>query len=97
MLLLVIIWLTGCLTFITEIGILLSKWWFLYVLLYAAAMLQIWIAIKNIGSFSFWTVLFFPLHAIFFSLVFFTSFINTFVRKSVSWKGRNIIVEEDAK
>lgn len=97
MLLLVIIWLTGCLTFITEIGILFSKWWFLYVLLYAAAMLQIGVAIKKIGSFSFWAVLFFPLHAIFFLLIFLTSFMNTFVRKTASWKGRNIIIEEDAK
>ncbi|TDL80188.1 glycosyltransferase [Peribacillus frigoritolerans] len=95
-LLAIIIWLTGCLSFFTEIGVLFSKWWFLYVLLYIAAMLQIWISVKEIGRFGLWTVCFFPVYALFFMVVFLASLWKTFVRKSASWKGRNIIVREDA-
>ncbi|MGG4492279.1 glycosyltransferase [Metabacillus idriensis] len=93
----IIIWLTGCLSFFTETGVLFSKWWFLYVLLYIAAVLQIWIAVKEIGRFSIWTVCFFPVHALFFMAVFLVSLWKTFIRKSAVWKGRNIIIRENAK
>lgn len=93
----IIIWMTGCLSFFTEIGVLFSEWWFLYVLLYIAAVLQIWIAVKEIGRFSLWTICFFPVHALFFMCVFAGSLWKTFFRKSAAWKGRNIIVRDDAK
>lgn len=90
-----VLWVAGCMSFLTEISMLSNLQ--VYALLYAAAVLHIWMTVRKIGSFGIITALFFPFHAVFFMLVFLTSFWRTFISKSASWKGRKIIVKEDAK
>ncbi|MBD3346125.1 MAG: glycosyltransferase [Chitinivibrionales bacterium] len=59
---------------------------FIY-LLYAG---QFYWMLRRIGNFGILTCLFFPLHLLFFVLIYIRSFIAIFIRKSVRWKGRNL-------
>ncbi len=59
---------------------------FIY-LLYSAQLY--WISNK-IGKFSMASIFIYPLHLIFFILVFFASLYNTFILGNVSWKGRQL-------
>ncbi|MCP3027358.1 glycosyltransferase family 2 protein [Halobacillus sp. A5] len=46
--------------------------------------------LKDIGNFSFYDALLFPLHFIFFALIFAYSLLKTFLFKQSTWKGREI-------
>ncbi|MGQ9618044.1 MAG: glycosyltransferase [Candidatus Aminicenantia bacterium] len=66
----------------------LSRALFLYILYFV----QIYKVSKIAGSFSMISILFFPLHSLFFILVFISSIYQTFVLKKVKWKGRKVKV-----
>ncbi|MFC1902342.1 glycosyltransferase [Chloroflexota bacterium] len=93
-LIMVVAWITGAvgttrnliesLAFADTVGIL--SWG----IIYAAYVAQIYWMLHRVGNFSFFTALFFPVPLLFFIFVFTYSFINIFIRRSVSWKGRKI-------
>lgn len=89
-----ILWISGCFTALT--GALpfrgdslwvFSSWGLAVYLLYA---LQVYVLSRNIGSFGIRTALLFPLPLLFFTGVYFYSFVSTFILKTVKWKGRSI-------
>jgi len=55
---------------------------------------QTWWMLRRIGNFGLLTSLFFPVHLMFFHIVFFRSFLMTSLKKEIKWKGRNIRVED---
>jgi 4,4'-diaponeurosporenoate glycosyltransferase len=64
---------------------------------YAAYVLQIRWLLRRIGNFGILTALFYPVPLAFFTAVFLRSLYRTLVRKSVTWKGREIqITSSDA-
>ncbi|AZB42573.1 glycosyltransferase [Bacillus sp. FJAT-42376] len=85
------IWLAGLLSFFVKIPVLFSEAWLAYVLLYAAAVIQLAAALSRFGRFSIWGLIAFPLHLLYFLSVFGLSLYKTFIRKNASWKGRSIV------
>jgi len=59
---------------------------------YAAYVLQIWWLLRRIGNFGFPTALLYPIPLLFFAAVFLRSLYRTLIRKSVTWKGRDIAI-----
>lgn len=55
---------------------------------YLLYVVQMFWILHRIGNFSFWSSLLFPIHLIFFVLVFIRSFIQIVILKKVSWKKR---------
>ncbi|WP_170289366.1 glycosyltransferase [Metabacillus lacus] len=96
-LVLVFIWLTGMFTFIpAALSSTVSYHWVPILILYAAAVLQIYTIAVRIGTFSFWHALFFPVHLLFFAGVFLFSFLQTYLTRNAKWKGRSIAEKEQA-
>lgn len=62
----------------------------LWLLLYACFALQTWWMLRRIGSFRWWTALFFPLPLTFFGLVMLRSLVLIHLLRRVTWKGRTI-------
>jgi len=63
-----------------------------YLIYYPLYALQIYMLISKTGNYSFWDALFYPLHFIFFLIVFLISIFKKFILRSVTWKGRRIDV-----
>ena len=63
-----------------------------YLIYYPLFALQIYMLIRKTGNYSFWDVVFYPLHFIFFLIVFLSSIFKKFILRSVTWKGRKINV-----
>jgi len=61
--------------------------WIFFYLLFA---LQLYWMLSRIGTYRWYTALFFPIPLVFFVIVFFWSCITTFIIKKVRWKGRMI-------
>ena len=64
----------------------------LYLIYYPFYALQIYMLIRKTGDYSFWDALFYPLHFIFFLIVFLSSIFKKFILRSVTWKGRKVNV-----
>lgn len=58
--------------------------------LYLAAGLELYWMARRAGNFSIFTILIFPLHALYFLWVFLSSLLNTLFKKRVNWRGRDI-------
>ena len=90
----VILWITGCTIALVSFipygadgkFVLFS----LSTLLYLLYVLQIFWMFRRIGDFGFLTALLYPLPLLFFVFIFANSFLNTFIVKKVTWKGRDI-------
>jgi len=63
-----------------------------YLIYYPLYVLQIYILISKTGDYSFLDVVFYPLHFLFFLIVFMSSIFKKFILRSVTWKGRKINV-----
>ena len=63
-----------------------------YLIYYPLYALQIYMLIRKTGDYSFWDALFYPLHFLFFLIVFLSSIFKKFILRSVTWKGRRIDV-----
>jgi glycosyltransferase involved in cell wall biosynthesis len=63
-----------------------------YLIYYPLYALQIYMLISKTGDYSFWDVVFYPLHFLFFLMVFLSSIFKKFILRSVTWKGRKINV-----
>jgi 4,4'-diaponeurosporenoate glycosyltransferase len=63
-----------------------------YLIYYPLFALQIYMLIRKTGNYSFWDVVFYPLHFLFFLMVFLSSIFKKFILRSVTWKGRKINV-----
>jgi len=63
-----------------------------YLIYYPLYALQLYILISKTGDYSFWDVVFYPLHFLFFLIVFMSSIFKKFILRSVTWKGRKINV-----
>lgn len=63
-----------------------------YLIYYPLFALQIYMLISKTGDYSFWDVVFYPLHFLFFLMVFLSSIFKKFILRSVTWKGRKINV-----
>jgi len=63
-----------------------------YLIYYPLYVLQIYILISKTGDYSFLDVVFYPLHFLFFLIVFMSSIFKKFILRSVTWKGRRINV-----
>lgn len=64
----------------------------LYLIYYPLYALEIYMLIRKTGDYSFWDALFYPLHFIFFLIVFLSSIFKKFILRSVTWKGRRVNV-----
>lgn len=73
------------LSFIPLDGQVLSVYPIIY-LLYAG---EIWWMLRRIGNFGFLSSLLFPVHLMFFHIVFFRSFFLTLLKREITWKGRD--------
>jgi len=90
----VILWIAGCCTTLISFiphgadggDVLFPISAFLY-LLYV---LQVFWMFRRIGDFGFLTALLYPIPLFFFVFIFANSFLNTFLLKKVTWKGRDI-------
>jgi 4,4'-diaponeurosporenoate glycosyltransferase len=80
--LLVVAWLSGLLAAPFEPGP--------FGLVYLAYAAQLLVLLRRVGGFSPLTALLFPIPTAFFVLVFLRSVVRTFVRRSVTWRGRTI-------
>jgi len=71
----------------------------LYILMWASVYLgyvaQIYWMLYRIGTFKFYTAVFYPVSLIFFLIIFLRSFFVIFIRRSVRWKGVTISVKKD--
>lgn len=97
-LIMTIFWITGC--FITSTGLCLSPmlnqhahlftggYGFLYILYVA----QIYWMLFRLGNFGILSALLFPMHALFFIMIFIRSYISIFITKRITWRGRSIKV-----
>ena len=86
-LLLIIVWLAGCINAAIQIG------WhpsLVALIVYAAFAGQQWWLLRKVGRFSPLTALLYPIPLLFFVVVFARSLFATFVRRSVRWKGRRV-------
>ena len=63
-----------------------------YLIYYPLYALQIYMLTRKTGDYSFWDALFYPLHFIFFLIVFLSSIFKKFILRSVTWKGRKVNV-----
>ena len=90
----VILWIAGCFTALTSFiphgGDGGGEVFPLSVFLYLLYVLQAFWMFRRIGDFGFLTALLYPLPLLFFVFIFANSFLNTFVFKKVTWKGRDI-------
>ncbi|MGM7702532.1 glycosyltransferase [Pseudalkalibacillus sp. Hm43] len=59
-------------------------------LLYLAYVVQMGWMLRQVGSFRWYTALFYPIPFIFFFIVFIRSLFFTFMKKNVTWKGRDL-------
>lgn len=86
-LMLVCVWLGGLMTFLTSYQTLPLE---LYVTGYVIIALHLKRTLAIVGNFGWGTALFFPLHLLFFFILFGYSFVQTFFKRNVTWKGRKI-------
>jgi 4,4'-diaponeurosporenoate glycosyltransferase len=96
---LIILWITGGMLAtlqLVSLTITRSPWTILApaIGLYAGYVIQILRQLREVGTFTWLTALFFPLHLGFFFFVFARSAYLVFFRKAVNWKGRGIDVEK---
>ena len=65
--------------------------------LYALFALQLWFMLREVGRFSVWTSLLFPIPLLAFFSIFLRSFYLVRVRRSVAWRGQTIAIEPGAE
>jgi hypothetical protein len=63
-----------------------------YLIYYPVYALQIYMLTSKTGDYSFWDIVFYPLHFLFFLIVFLSSIFKKFILRVVTWKGRKINV-----
>ena len=94
LLIMIVAWVTGSIG--TASHLVQSAWiadlntWLTWLLLFLVYVLQIYWMLYRIGNFKLYTALLYPLAAVFFVLVFLYSFIAIFLRRRVTWKGRQV-------
>ncbi len=96
-LILSVAWITGGLSLAFQLPFLVFQAfdevviWGIFYMLYA---IQILFLMRRVGTFTFLSALWHPVHFIFFSIVYIWSFVLSAVKKEVKWKGREISVSE---
>jgi hypothetical protein len=63
-----------------------------YMFYYPLFVVQIYLVSRKTGDYTFWDALFYPVHFLFFLIVFFVSLYKVIFVKKVEWKGRKIRV-----
>lgn len=63
-----------------------------YIFYYPLFVVQIYLVSRKTGDYTFWDALFYPVHFLFFLIVFFVSLYKVIFVKRVEWKGRKIRV-----
>ncbi|MFY4776751.1 glycosyltransferase [Metabacillus sp. RGM 3146] len=91
---LVIIWIGGVISFIFQLPKLWTGEWLPVLLVYVAFVIQLMTALSKTGSFRLWHILLFPIHGLFFIIVFLYSLFWTYGNKNAEWKGRKIILNK---
>lgn len=89
---LIVLWLSSLFTFLTNSSSLIIERPYLFVLIYSVISWLIYNMLKSIGNFTILDTLLFPLHIVFFFVVFCFSLLKTYMFKNTSWKGRRIIM-----
>ncbi|MBB1126941.1 glycosyltransferase [Thiospirillum jenense] len=96
MFLLTTAWISGSITTLDAIrGWMITGWsqWVIAGLIaYIAYVGQLWWLLRRLGNYGVTTALFYPASLVFFISIFIRSLYRTFVRRQVSWKGRNISI-----
>ncbi|QFT88955.1 4,4'-diaponeurosporenoate glycosyltransferase [Bacillus sp. THAF10] len=82
-----ILWLSLLVTFVTNFHL---EYAFEWVAVYLLIVLHLRRTLAVIGGFGIFTSLLFPVHLLFFIVLFIYSFFQTFMKKNVTWKGRKI-------
>ncbi|MBO9129155.1 glycosyltransferase family 2 protein [Bacillus sp. 165] len=92
----IIIWINGLVTVSLQF-VLIKEPVHLEVIVffYGLFLLQWYWILSRIGNFGWISALLFPIHVMFFVLVFFSSFLKIFILRSVSWKGRTIQIKKE--
>ncbi|MGX1264192.1 4,4'-diaponeurosporenoate glycosyltransferase [Rossellomorea marisflavi] len=67
---------------------------YVYMTGYGILALQLYLIARMIGNFSLLDTLLFPIHLLFFILTFAHSFLQTFLKRKVQWKGRYIVLDK---
>ncbi|WJV20930.1 glycosyltransferase [Rossellomorea marisflavi] len=67
---------------------------YVYIGGYGILAFQLYLIARMIGNFSLLDTLLFPVHLLFFLLVFTHSFLQTFLKRKVKWKGRYIVLDK---
>lgn len=83
----IVLWITcsiGCLTWVSGVPNGTGEY------LYALFAIQMAVLFKQVGSFWLLNAILYPLHAIFFTLVFLRSLFYTYVLRRVAWRGRRV-------
>lgn len=96
-LLLSVAWITGGISLTIQLPLLVFQEfsevaiWGIFYLLYV---IQIHFLMQKVGTFTFLSALWHPVHFLFFSTVYIWSFVLSAIKKEVKWKGREISVSE---
>ncbi len=91
-LMMIILWISSLFSFLTNRSSLEQP--YVFAIIYLILVLLFYRSLKDIGNFTLLDASFFPVHLLFFFLVFVYSFIRTFVLRNTSWKGRSITISK---
>ena len=58
---------------------------------------QLWWILRRIGSFSWWTWALYPLCLVAFDVIFARSVFHTLLRRTVRWRGRDVVLRASAE
>jgi 4,4'-diaponeurosporenoate glycosyltransferase len=93
-LILIVCWITGGVSltrhFVQSVIVGSNPSIFIWIFFYFLFALQLYWMLSRIGTYRWYTALFFPIPLVFFVIVFFRSCITTFIMRKVRWKGRMI-------
>ncbi|UNL83610.1 glycosyltransferase [Priestia koreensis] len=92
-LLLISTWITGSMTIAIKLFQASGEGLYVLLALYGLLFLQFRWSLSKIGSFGWFTAFLFPVHILFFTIVFTYSLFCMTILKKVSWKGRDIVVK----
>ncbi|WP_185806890.1 glycosyltransferase family 2 protein [Bacillus salinus] len=91
---LIIIWIAVAFSFITKSIDIIFEQSIFFVVTYVFMCLLYFRILRQIGNFSLFDTILFPIHIVFFIFVSCYSVISTFLLKNASWKGRQIVVSK---
>ncbi|WP_226669993.1 glycosyltransferase [Metabacillus litoralis] len=86
----IVLWISALFSFMANSVSLITEAPYIFILLYSCIAYLFYRMLKDIGNFTFFDAFLFPVHILFFIVVFCFSFFSTFILKNSSWKGRSI-------